>query len=186
MHDNLALGMRRGRDRDRARPRSRRLPHAALPDPSGDLSGPLDADDLNVRPLWEAGMSLEERAELADPLRIADHDCVRVADRDGSQLDAVHDLGRPHLHWSQLGLVEAVLRPLYRHGSGPDVDASLRRAAVTHEPGGCDTCPIAGHLGARTVRVDDADRHVVALDRQHLDHAVRSGQVEAARRAFMD
>ena len=55
-------------------------------------------DDLDVRPLREARMRLEARAELADPLRIANDDCVRVADRDRSQLDAVDDLGRAHLH----------------------------------------------------------------------------------------
>src|SRR6476661_8975264 len=118
--------MRRSGYRDRARARSRRLPHATLPDARRHLARPLDADDLDVRPLREARMSLEARTELADPLRVAEHDRVRVADRDRSQLDAVHDLGRPHLHRSKLRLIQAVLDPRHSDGPRPDMDAGVR------------------------------------------------------------
>ena len=122
----------------------------------------------------------------SDLARVAHHDGVRVADRDRDQLDAVDDLRRPDLHPAQLRLVETVL-------GAPHHDASwVRRARApppsraAHQPGGGDPRPVAGHLGVRAVGVDDGDRDVVALDRQHLDRAVRAGQVEAGRRALMN
>ena len=59
--------------------------------------GAVDARDLDVRAFREARVRLEERAELADPRRIAEHDGVRVADGDRDQLDAGDDLGRQDL-----------------------------------------------------------------------------------------
>ena len=84
-------------DGDGARSRGGRLPYATLPDPGGDLSRPVDMRDLNVRAFRETRVGLEERSELSDPSRIAEHDRVRVADRNRDQRDAGDDLGRRDL-----------------------------------------------------------------------------------------
>src|SRR5438093_2874477 len=92
--DDLAVAVRGGGDRDRARPRRRRLPHAALPNPRRHLSRAVDTHDLHVRPLGKARIRLEARSNPSDLVRIAADDCVRVAHGNRYELDAVDALRR--------------------------------------------------------------------------------------------
>ena len=62
--DDLAVAVRRRRDRDGARSRRARLPHAALPDARGDLAGRVDARDLDVRPLGESADASRARGPI--------------------------------------------------------------------------------------------------------------------------
>ena len=79
-------------------------------------------------------MRLEKRAELFDPLRIADDDGVRVADRDRCQLDARDDLAPRHIHFAHRRLVLAVANAAHldlalAHANPSDVGSGLH-----HQP----------------------------------------------------
>src|SRR6185312_12531369 len=98
--------MRGGCDRDGARAGRRRLPHAALPDARGDLTVIVDARDLDVRAVREAGMRLEQRPDARKLVRVALDDGVRVPDDDGRELDPVNGFLWPDLDLAHVGLVE--------------------------------------------------------------------------------
>jgi 2,3,4,5-tetrahydropyridine-2-carboxylate N-succinyltransferase len=112
-HD-LAFAVRRGRDGDGARPGGARLTDAALPDTRPHAPRRLDVRHLDVRPLREARMPLEQRPHTLNLGWVAADDGVRVADRDRDELDAVDRLRLPHLDCPQVLLDDAVA------DAGPD------------------------------------------------------------------
>src|SRR5437763_8458682 len=120
-------------------------------------------------------MLLEPWPELPDPARVAQDYGVGIAYYDLRQLDPVDELRLPHLDGTELRLVEDVPCPSHLHAPRPDMHAGPRRSGAAHQPGRCDARAVAGHLGARPVRIDDADRDIVALDREHLDRSICPG-----------
>src|SRR3989442_8221288 len=92
MDERLALPNRRRGHGHRACSGCARLPHAALPNTRRDLSWPVETDDLDVRSSWKPRMRLEQRADKRQVVRVADHDGVRVPDRDGNHLEAGNPL----------------------------------------------------------------------------------------------
>src|SRR4051794_3974141 len=111
--EHLALVVRRRGHRHGARARRTRLSDAALPDACGHLARAVDARDLHVGAAGKAPMRLEERAEPCDVNRVADHDGVRIADRDRRQLDPVDRLAHADLHLPHRGLEERAPHPPY-------------------------------------------------------------------------
>src|ERR671937_2551845 len=107
-HNHLPCAVRRGRNRDRARARRAGLPHAALPDARRYTSRFIDARNLDVGSLRKPGMPLEQRADPLDLRRIALDDRVRVADRDGYELDALEPLARADLDRPEILLDQTV------------------------------------------------------------------------------
>src|SRR5438132_1378871 len=100
-----------GRSRcDRARARGQRLPGSALPDGEREVMLPVDADELDVRPLRKAGVPLDPRAEPPQLLLLglAPDDGMRISDRDGREVHAlvaeVERLRLPHLDLADVDL----------------------------------------------------------------------------------
>ena len=153
VHEHVALAVRRRRDRHRARPGRRRLPHAALPHARGHLAGPVDAHDLDVRPVRKARMRLEQRPDELDVVGVADDDRVRVADVDDGDVEARDALARDHLHLADLRLVQpARRRAARRRRAGrrgraprrvPSAPSATRRRCASR----CRTSPRASRRG---------------------------------------
>src|SRR6185436_15530450 len=89
MDDDLAVAVRRSRDRHGARTRRTRLPHAPFPDARGDPAGPIDTCDLDVRACGKARIRLERRPDRGQVSRVAHDHGVWVADVDRNEADAV-------------------------------------------------------------------------------------------------
>src|SRR3954453_11011038 len=176
----LAPSVRDGRRAggDGARARGERLPRPALPDADSDVVSAVDAHELDVRSLGEALVRLDERAEAQQlrALGVAADDRVRVADRDGRQLDAfaldgdrlgLADLDSPHL---LLDLAAAAHRR--RHLPRPYDDSHLVAAAAAREPACRDTRPVPGELRRGAVGVPDHDLGAVTVGGDDLEDAV--------------
>src|SRR3954447_10709239 len=96
--DDRALAVRRGRNCHGARPRRARLPHPALPHARGHAPRRVDPCDLDVRPLREARVPLEQRPESRKVVRVSDDDGVRGAHVDPDEVDPLDALAPEHLH----------------------------------------------------------------------------------------
>ena len=109
----------------------------------------------------KARMRLEQRADLADPCRVADHDRVRVADGDRRQLDAGDaSRARPTSTAPELRLVQAVAdAPHVAPSRGPTRTRATSLPVRAISQAAAMRVPLPGHLGARAVRVHDPDRH---------------------------
>src|SRR5262249_14972468 len=148
-----------------------RLPHAALPDARGHASGAFDARNLNVCPLREAWVALEQRTDRSDLARVALNDRVRVAHRDGSELDPFDDLARPYVDRSELLLDWPVQDPRLRDPLA-DTDPDRVGAFALGQPPRGDPRAVSRQLCPRPVRVPDGNLGFGAEDVQNFKHAV--------------
>src|SRR6188474_3494267 len=146
--DDLAVSMRGRSDGNRARARRQRLPHASLPDARRDLAGSVDAGDLDVRAVRKARVRLESRADRADLGRVAEHDRVRVADRDRHERDSVRELSRTDCDLAELLLDLAVFMDTCAHYQRADAHVDLARAGLGCEPRCGDTGAVPRELRA--------------------------------------
>ena len=121
---------------------------------------------------------LDQRAQAEElvALRLAADDCMRVADRDRHEFDAlVADVDRlrlPHLDRANVHLDLLAVAHRGDDLARPDGDPHLAGAATTGEPARRDPRSVAGELGGRAVRVPDHDLGAIAVRSRHLDDAV--------------
>ena len=178
-----AVRHRCGRGRDRARAGGARLAGPALPDEHGQLVRTVDPDELDVRPLREALVALDQRAEPEEVVatRVEPDDCVRVPDGHRRELDPLiaelDRLGLPHLDLSDPHRDRAVVADRRRVGAAGDADRHLRRPRRGAQPGRRDPAPVAGELRDRAVGVPDHDLGLRSVRADHLDDAVRADAV---------
>src|SRR5205085_1421483 len=100
--DLPALRVRRGGHGDGARPGRRGLADAALPYAGRDLAGPVDARDLDVRPVREPRVRLEQRTDPGQVARIAGDDRMRVSKGDGRDGQALDLLAATDVHLAEI------------------------------------------------------------------------------------
>src|SRR3954451_7650484 len=144
--DDRALAVRRRRDCNGARPRRARLPHPALPHARSYAPRRVDPCDLDVRPLREARVPLEQRPESRKVVRIADDDGVRIAHVDRDEVDPLDALAPDELHRELL--LDASMGVSERdHLALADTHAR----ALGAEPGCDDSRRVARHLGGGAV-----------------------------------
>ena len=145
-------------------PGGARLPRAALPDERGHLVQAVDPHELDVRPLREALVHLDQRAEPQQRRRdqARAHDRMRVADRDGGQLDPLVRRARssPSRRTSTSPTRIAIV-PSSRIAAGymrpPTEIVTASDPARRASQRGSDAGAVAGELGERAVRVPDHD-----------------------------
>src|SRR4051812_1848608 len=140
----------------------------------------VDAYELDVRPLGEALVMLDERAEaqqlgaVGQPL----DDGMRVPDRHRRELYllAVHldRLRRGHLDLAHPLLDFTLASQPCRDEPRPDQDAPLVGAGAAGEPACGDPRAVAGELRDRAVRVPDHDLGRVAVRRDDFQNPVRA------------
>ena len=151
-----------GRSRDRARARRQRLPRPALPHADGQVVQPVDADELHVRSLGEAGVSFDARAETLQlaALWLAADDRVRVANGDRREFHAlvteVERLGLPHLDTSDVDLDPLAVANDRLDVARADRQRHLLGLRLARKPGRDDSHAVARQLGCRAVRIPDA------------------------------
>ena len=106
--DDVPAPVRRRSHRDGAGSGRPRLPHAALPDARGHAAGPFASRDLDVRPLREAWMRLEQRPDSRQVGRIAQNDGVRIPNGHARDIEVSDTLELERVELSHLLLDPAV------------------------------------------------------------------------------
>ena len=116
-------------------------------------------------------MSLQQRPDPRQVVRVADHDRVRVADVDHDHVQLGDPLRLGDGHGPQLLLYVAVLDS--RDGlASPDANADFAGSRSIGEPARGDARAVAGQLGRRAVRVPDDDVGFGVRGGDDLDDAV--------------
>src|SRR4029079_9755010 len=137
------LQAERGRDRDGARSRRRRLPRAALPHASLDFAVVDPSCNLDVRPLREPRVRLEQRADVRQLVWVTVDHGVWIADAHGGEADAVDLLRVRDGHLAEVLLHQTVLPQLGSDLAWADPD----RDDVAAVPARRDPRAVARHLG---------------------------------------
>ena len=118
---------------------------------------PSAAGDLHVRPVGEARVRLEQRADPRQVGRVAVDDRVRVADVDRDEPDALDLLGLSDRDEPHVLLDEAVSAEHRRHLALAHAHDDAVGARALGQPARRDPRAVARDLGLRAVRVPDRD-----------------------------
>ena len=169
-------------------------PCPALPDEDGDDVAWLGTRELDVRPVREARVRLDRRADpqqIVAGQRVPQHDCMRVPDQhgnDGEPLpgDVEHLVGRDD-NLVELLSDEPVLGRPGPHEASRRRDLDLVRIRLTKQPRSRDARAVSGHLGVRPVRVPDPELGSSCASRETISSTpslpipVRTSQILRAR-----
>ena len=144
---------------------------------------PVDADELHVRSLGEAGVSFDARAETLQfaALRLAADDRVRVANGDRREFHAlvaqVERLGLPHLDTSDVDFDPLAVANDRLDVARADRQRHLLGLRLARKPRRDDSHAVAGQLGCRAVRIPDPHLGVRPFHLQYLKQTVGSDAV---------